>query len=132
MNFSTFAAISELFVTLGVLHVVYHNYKQLGYKWSLALGLMIFEFSVNMLYMISRLGHHAESTLSSGSKILAALHGSLSLIVFILLVVFSLLARQAFAQGKFYYHDHKVLTAVFVVLWLASVGSGEVLYFLAN
>lgn len=60
--FSTFSAIAEIFVTSCVLYVVLQNYRQRGYAATLAALVIVFEFSVNMLYIIFRMressAHH--------------------------------------------------------------------------
>ena len=54
-TFSTFSAIAEIFVTAGVLYVVLKNYRGHGFAAKAAMGVIIFEFSVNMMYMIFRM-----------------------------------------------------------------------------
>lgn len=131
-NFSTFTAISELFVTAGVYYVVFSNFRGHPFRWRLALGLVVFEFSVNMLYMIARMQapHHAE--LSVSLKAFAALHGSLSLIVFIMFATCSALAWADLRRGRAFFREHPRLTASFAALWFVSVVSGEALYFLIH
>ncbi len=132
MNFSAFAAISEIFVTLGVMTVVIHNYRRKGYLWKLAVGLLCFEFLVNMLYMIVRMQEHAQpagvKAYGATFVALAAAHGSLSLLVFIFFAICSFLARADFRKGKFFYREHARLTFAFIVLWMLSVGSGEAMF----
>ncbi|WKZ56461.1 MAG: hypothetical protein QY326_06945 [Bdellovibrionota bacterium] len=131
-NFSTFTAISELFVTAGVLYIVRRGWLRQRIPWGLALGLVIFEFSVNMLYMISRMGATPLDALSTSMKILYAVHGTLSLLVFIAFALMVLLAFLEAKKGRHFFADHKRLTASFVVFWLLSVGSGEVIYILRH
>lgn len=132
MNFSAFAAISELFVTTGVLTVVIHNYRRKGYLWKLAVGLLCFEFFVNMLYMIMRMQEQAQPSgvkaHGSAYVALAAAHGSLSLLVFIFFAICTFLARADFRKGMFFYREHARLTFTFIALWMLSVGSGEAMY----
>lgn len=129
--FSTFSAISELFVTAGVFYVIIGNYYKRPLAWRIAASVIIFEFSVNMLYMISRMRDvPAEAGASSPYALFAAAHGTLSLLMFILLVVFMFLARSADKRGEFYFHDRPKLTLVLLILWAISITSGEVLYIL--
>lgn len=131
MNFSTFTALSEVFVTSGVLYVVLTNLKGQSFKWKVALALVIFEFSVNMLYMIYRLKEHVPKANLSGPEILlAATHGTLSLIVFILFATYSCIAYAENLKNRFFFREHKIQTWVFLTLWMISVISGEILYFL--
>lgn len=127
--FSTFSAIAEIFVTAAVFYVVLNNFQGKGFAWRLAAVVVVFEFSVNMLYMISRLRAEAASGEAIGPMALfAAGHGLLSLIVFIALVVFAFQAYQAWRHGAFYFRDHPTLTYVFLFFWGVSVATGEVLY----
>lgn len=133
-TFSTFSAIAEIFVTLGVFYVVLRNYRGQGFPWKLATGLIVFEFSVNMMYMIFRMrevssGGHETSAPSPYAPFMAA-HGALSLLVFILLAVFSYLAFVAMKRDRHFFRDHPALTWSFLGLWMLSVGSGEALYYL--
>ncbi len=126
---STFSAIAEIFVTVAVLYIVLTNYQGKGFAWRLAAGVCFFEFSVNMLYMISRLRSDAAAGEVTGAMgLFAAGHGLLSLIVFIALVVFCFQAYQAWKRGAFYFKDHPTLTFVFLFFWMVSVISGEALY----
>ncbi len=130
--FSTFSAIAELFVTAGVFYIVLHNYAQKGFAWRLAAGLVIFEFSVNMMYMIFRMrevsaGHEAAGAPHPLAPFMAA-HGILSLLVFLLLVVYSYLAFVAWKRGRHFFRDHPAIAWSFLGLWISSVGSGWALY----
>jgi cytochrome bd-type quinol oxidase subunit 1 len=130
--FSSFSAIAELFVTAGVLYVVLRNYRQHPFAAKLAAAVVTFEFSVNMMYMIFRMREttatsHAEAAASPLAPFMAA-HGILSLLVFVLLVVYSYMAYVASKGGRHFFHDHPVVTWSFVGMWMLSVGSGEILY----
>lgn len=133
-TFSTFSAVAEFFVTLGVFYVVLRNYSGKGFPWKLATGVIAFEFSVNMMYMIFRMreassgGGHVEGPPSPYVAFMAA-HGTLSLLVFILLTVFSYLAFVAMKRERHFFRDHPVLTWGFLGLWMLSVGSGWGLYY---
>lgn len=132
MNFSTFTAISELFVTAGVLYVVYSNWKRNPFPTRLAFGVAGFEFFVNMLYMVFRMQQAPQTDLSREMVMLFAIHGSLSLLVFVAYVTLITLAYLDSKKGRFYFAEHPLQTAIFVIFWLISVGSGEVIYFLRH
>jgi len=104
--FSTFSAISELFVTAAVFYIVYVNMKERGFPWKLAAAVILFEFSVNMLYMIFRMQQGAVGESSSAFAAFAAGHGFLSLIVFIMFVVFCFLAYSGFRKGGFFFKEN--------------------------
>lgn len=130
--FSTFSAIAEFFVTAGVFYIVLRSWSRKGFAWQLAAALIIFEFSVNMMYMIFRMrevsaGEQAASTPHPLAPFMAA-HGMLSLLVFLLLVVYSYLAFVAHKRGAHFFRDHPGITWSFLGLWILSVGSGWALY----
>jgi len=131
--FSTFSAIAEFFVTAGVFYIVLHNYARKGFAWRLATVLIVFEFSVNMMYMIFRMRETTAGQESAVPHPLApfmAAHGILSLLVFLLLVVYSYLAYAAAKRTRFFFRDHPAVTWSFLALWMTSVGSGWALYFI--
>lgn len=131
--FSTFSAIAEFFVTLGVFYIVLRNHGGKGFPWKLATGLIVFEFSVNMMYMIFRMRETSSGGHETGPSPYApfmAIHGSLSLLVFILLAVYSYLAFVAMKRGRHFFRDHPAITWSFLALWVLSVGSGWALYYL--
>ena len=131
--FSTFSAIAEFFVTAGVFYIVLHNYARKGFAWRLATVLIVFEFSVNMMYMIFRMRETTAGQESAVPHPLApfmAAHGVLSLLVFLLLVVYSYLAYAAAKRARFFFRDHPAVTWSFLALWMLSVGSGWALYFI--
>jgi len=130
--FSTFAAISELFVTAGVFYVVFSNLRGKGFFGKIAVSVILFEFFVNMLYMIVRMRTHTEtSELSSQMVAFAAGHGFLSLLVFILFVVFSMMAYNSMKRGQYFFQENRNLTYAFIGLWCISILSGEALYWVS-
>lgn len=134
-TFSTFSAIAEIFVTAGVLYVVLRNYRGNGFAARVAVGVIIFEFSVNMMYMIFRMREvsAAGSEHAAGGSpygLFMAAHGVLSLLVFVLFVVFAYLGYVAIKRNRHFFKDHPGVTWTFLGLWMLSVGSGEALYLL--
>lgn len=133
--FSTFSAIAEFFVTAGVFYIVLRSYRQKGFAWLFAAALVVFEFSVNMMYMIFRMREvsAAGSQHAAGGSpygLFMAAHGMLSLLVFVLFVVFAYLAFVAMKRNRHFFQDHPGITWGFLGLWMLSVGSGEILYVL--
>ena len=128
--FSTFSAISELFVTAGVFYIIFTNLKGRNFKWKLAAGVIAFEFLVNMMYMIVRMQQHGETNSDAAFVAFAAGHGFLSLLVFIVFVVFSFMAYSANKKGRHFFQQNRGLTYGFTALWTLSVVSGEILYFI--
>lgn len=131
--FSTFSTIAEFFVTLAVFYVVLTDYKRRPFPWKLATAVVIFEFSVNMMYMIIKMRAHSGGGEGSGGGFtpyiaFMAAHGILSLLVFILLAVFSYLAFVAWKRDRHFFAEHPKLTYTFLGLWLVSVTSGWAIY----
>jgi len=128
--FSIFSAVSELFVTAGVLYVVWANWNRRRFPGPLFLAVALFEGLVNVLYMAnraSRASSGAES-ISTAMKIFFAVHGMLSLLAYIAFVILGVLAFQEQKADRWFFRERVLLTAVFVVAWVVSVGSGEVLF----
>ncbi len=129
--FSTFAAISELFVTTAVLTVIISNLRGHPLRWKLLWGTLAFELFINVSYMVSRtvvIAQNDPAPLSSWIGVLGALHGILSLVMFVGLIILALLATRTLRRGEAFFQKHQALSLVFIVLWLISVGSGEVIY----
>ena len=131
--FSMFSAISELFVTAGVLFVVRRNWTRLPFPFALFLAVSLFEGLVNVMYMASRASeaaaaHAAASALPVGMKIAFAAHGLLSLLAYLVFVVLGVFAHQEQQRQRWFFRDRPALTWTFLVLWAVSIGSGEVLF----
>jgi len=131
--FSLFSAVSELFVTAGVLFVVRRNWTRRRFPFALFLTVALFEGLINVMYMANRAaeasaGHAAASTLSTGMKIAFAAHGLLSLVAYLVFVVLGVFAHQEQERDKWFFREHAALTWTFLVLWVISIGSGEVLF----
>jgi len=130
--FSIFSAISELFVTAGVLYVIRRNWTRQPFPFALFLTVSLFEALVNVMYMANRsaaaTAPGAKEVLTTGMKIAYAGHGLLSLLVYLTFVVLGTLAYQESKAGRWFFRDRPVLTWTFLVLWFISVGSGETIF----
>src|ERR1041384_6165930 len=119
--FSLFSAISELFVTAGVLFVVRRNWTRRAFPFGLFLVVSLFEALVNVMYMANRSAAVSApgttETLPTGMKIAFAARGMLSL-----------LAYQEHTAGRWFFRDRPALTWGFLALWTISIGSGEALF----
>jgi len=131
--FSIFSAVSELFVTAGVLYVVRRNWTRRAFPFALFLTVSLFEALVNVMYMANR-SATASSTASSGEslstglKIAFAAHGLLSLVAYLVFVLLGVLAYQEFKGGSYFFRERPGLTWTFLVVWFISIGSGEALF----
>jgi len=130
--FSTFSAASELVVTALVLFVIITSLRGGPFHTRVLFGTLAFEISVNVAYMIHRtvvITTHGSNPLAHWIGILGALHGVLSLVMLLGLIGLSVVAYRASKQGRSFFREHRGLTYAFIVLWLISIGSGEVIYF---
>lgn len=130
--FSVFSAVSELFVTAGVLYVIVRNWKRQRFSFPIFLGVVLFEAFVNVLYMSQRAAQASSGAekMSEGMRLFFALHGVVSLLAFIVFVILGVFAYQDQKQGRFFFRERPVLTWTFVAVWIASVGSGEAIFLL--
>jgi hypothetical protein len=128
--FSIFSAVSELFVTAGVVYVIRRNWTRRPFPLGLFLAVAVFEALVNVLYMASRTARAATGadTVSTGMKLAFAGHGMLSLLAYLVFVVLGVLAWQEQRAGRFFFRERPGLTWAFAIAWTISILSGEVLF----
>ena len=60
---------------------------------------------------------------------LAIFHGSFSLLMFVLLLIFMYFAWKNYKQEKNFFLEHKNLTLVFLIAWMVAVSSGFLFYY---
>jgi hypothetical protein len=128
--FSLFSAISELFVTFGVFWVIRRNWTRRPFPLGVFLTVALFEAMVNVMYMATRSSAAAQaaSGMAPSMKLFFALHGMLSLLAYLVFVVLGVLAYQDQKENRYWFADRPVATWTFIVVWLISIGSGEVLF----
>ena len=128
--FSIFSAISELFVTAGVLYVIWRNWNRRKFPLWIFLTVALFEALVNVLYMAHRSAQAVtgEHVLSTGMKIFYATHGMLSLVAYLIFVLLGIFAYQEQKSGRFLFRDKPALTWSFLVLWTISIVTGEAIF----
>ena len=131
-SFSIFSAVSELFVTAGVLVVVRRNWNRQPFPFALFITVSLFEALVNVMYMANRSATasapNATEVLSTGMKLAYAGHGLLSLVAYLVFVVLGTLAYQESKAGRWFFRERAGLMWAFLVLWTISIGSGEVIF----
>jgi hypothetical protein len=131
--FSTITLITEVLVTTSVLYIFYSGYKKGRLPYALTAITLGYEVCFNISYMASRLfGGKNPSRLEDHLTIaLAIFHGSFSLLMFLALLVFMVLAWINYKKDVNYFAAHKTFTIVFVCLWLVAVLSGIAFYFVS-
>ena len=129
---STFTLFTELLITFIVLYIFYSGYKYNKFPFKLALFALIYEVSFNISYMVYRSFAHQEETLHSAFYIgLAVFHGVFSLIMFIALIIFLVLAWINYKKKINFFKKYKFISFLFIILWLIAVFSGILFYFVA-
>ena len=130
--FSLFSAISELFVTAGVIYVIRRNWTRRTFSLGIFMGVALFEAFVNVLYMANRAAEAtsgvARHAIEPGLRLFFAVHGLLSLLAYLVFVVLGVLAYQEQRRGRFFFREYPAVTWTFVVVWTISIVSGEVIF----
>ena len=127
--FSLFSAVSELFVTAGVLVIIRRNWTRRRFSLGIFLAVALFEALVNVMYMAGRAARASSGAdpIAPGLKLFFAAHGMLSLVAYLGFVILGIFAYQDQKLGRWFFRERPALTWTFLVLWIISVGSGEVL-----
>ena len=127
--YSIFSAGSELLVTAAVFYVLWRAYARDDFRKGLLVVVLSFEALVNISYMAYRIAVPAGGQALPGwLAATAALHGILSLAMFLALLFFAAMAWRDDARGENFFRDHKGATWTFVGLWTVSIVSGEFLF----
>ncbi len=128
--YSTIALLAELLVSLAIFYTIYQGYKRNKLPEKVAIGALFYEILFDISYMVYRLSPTRDS--GANKSLLTGLgifHGTLSLLMFVSLIVFFVLAIKNYRRNINYFLIHKRATFVFLVFWSLSVISGIVLYF---
>lgn len=132
---STFTLATEILVTTAVLYVFYRGYRYNQFPKKVALFAISYETIFNITYMAHRAAthelEHPEATHSPLHTGLAIFHGTLSLIMFLSLIIFFSTAYRRYKTGTNFFSLHPYLSGVFLFWWFLSIGSGVALYYIA-
>lgn len=128
--YSVFSASSELLVTAAVFYVLWRAYARDDFRKGLLVVVLSFEALVNISYMAYRIVSPATPAedMPGWLTATAALHGILSLAMFLALLFFAAMAWRDDARGENFFREHKGTTWGFVGLWTLSIVSGEFLF----
>lgn len=128
--FSTITLFTELLVTSVVYYTIYKGYKHNKFPSKLAFGALLYETFFNISYMATRVPAHAKAAKNEAGFVvlLAIIHGTLSLIMFVALVVFFIIAWRKYKKEINYFSQHKKLTFTFLFFWTFSILSGVLFY----
>ena len=116
---------TELFVTASVYFIIWKAYTTNIFLRPFAFGVLAYEALFNITYMFSRVTGVAGAVTYSPFEIgLAIFHGVFSIVMFVALVAFFLIAARVYKRGENYFLLHRKLTLAFVVAWGVSILSG--------
>ncbi len=129
--FSTITLIAEIIISLIIYYTFYRSYKFNKFPKYLVAFALLYETIFNISYMVSRVGQDETKLLPPVVIAFAAIHGILSLIMFIALIVYMILAYfRGYRKQVNYFMQHKKVTITFLVFWTFSILSGITFYFL--
>jgi hypothetical protein len=98
---STITLCAEIVVSVIVLYSIYRGYTKGKFPAILAGVALLYEVIFNVTYMVSRLGAQTDNQFITPVDLaLAITHGTLSLIMFIALIVFFMLAWVGYRRGR--------------------------------
>lgn len=128
--FSIFSASSELLVTAAVFYIVWRAYTKNDFRGALLAIVLAFEALANIAYMAYRVAVPSDELRDAPAWLTstAALHGILSLVMFLFLVFIAALAWKDNRDGTNFFREQKATTWIFVGLWTVSIASGEFLF----
>lgn len=130
---STLTLLAEIGVTACVYYVIWRAYTKGEFVRWLAFGVLAYEIIFNISYMLSRIFGHVEEAApdmpSSAATALAIFHGIFSLIMFVAIIVFFVLAARGYARGDNFFRTHRSITSTFALAWMVAILSGLVFYF---
>lgn len=128
--YSTITLFAEIVISTIIFYTFYRSYKYNKFPTKLAAFALLYEIVFNISYMASRVPNHTEKIEIPWHVALAIFHGTLSLLMFISLIIFFVLAWRRYKKGTNYFKVHKNFTIIFLIFWSASVLSGIIFYFI--
>lgn len=129
--YSAFTAVTELAVTAAIFYVFYRAIEQDAFEGALLAGAITYEIVFNISYMTARLFTHDHTSAHPDWMVaLLAAHGTLSLVMFVGLLVFSAFAWRRHREGANLFAERRGLTIAFVAFWTVSILSGEAVFVL--
>lgn len=128
--YSTITLFAELIISAIIYFTLYQGYRHNKFPSRLAFGALLYELIFNITYMASRVPAHARAARLETPFVigLAIVHGILSLIMFMALIVFFIFAWKSYRKEVNYFRNHKIQTFVFLFFWTFSIVSGVLFY----
>jgi hypothetical protein len=130
--FSTFSAVTEILVSVAVYWFFWRGMRFGDYRWGLITVAIVYETLFNITYMVSRVFTHEEGVTHDHPAwvtAFVAVHGSLSLLMFLGLIGYVLWVRRRHTLGMANpLAQRRRFSQAFLVLWTLSVVSGELIF----
>ena len=128
--YSTVTLFAEIIISTIIYYTLYQGYKYNRFPAKLAGFALAYEILFNISYMASQVPEHAKAARVESAFVitLAILHGVLSLIMFIALLIFFFLAWRNYKKEINYFKSHTILTTLFLIFWTFSIVSGVFFY----
>lgn len=127
--YSTITLFTELLITAAILYIFYSGYKKNKFPYKIAFLALAYETLFNVSYMVIRILTHKEVRSKPDPDVwLAAFHGISSLIMFIALIIYVIIAWKNYKKGINYFLIHKKITFTFLFFWLLAIFSGILFY----
>lgn len=129
--YSTITLIAEIFVSASIYYTLYQGYRHNKFPAKLAGFALLYEILFNISYMALQAPHHVKAARVEAPfvVILAIVHGVLSLLMFLALILFFVFAWTRYKKEINYFQSHKMLTSTFIFFWTFSIVSGILFYF---
>jgi hypothetical protein len=132
---SVVTLLTEMCITASVFFIIWKGYRQGIFYRLFAFLVLGYESLFNITYMASRLVTQYPSQTPAQvpnpyQTALAIFHGTFSLIMFVALVVFFLLAARGYRCGENYFLKHHRVTMAFLIAWSVSILSGITFFFM--
>ena len=122
---SAITLFAELLVTTSIYFIIWRSYRTGRFLRWFAFFVLGYEALFNISYMVSReMGAQDAGPLNPYQTFLGAFHGIFSLVMFVALIVFFLIAAHAYKRGENYFLRHRRLMIVFICAWGLSIFSG--------
>jgi heme A synthase len=128
--YSTITFFAELIISAIIYYTLYQGYRKNRFPTKLAFFALIYETVFNITYMVSRVPGHTKVARIEAPYVvgLAIVHGVLSLIMFIALIIFFIIAWRNYKKEINYFKIHNYLTWTFLFFWTFSILSGVFFY----
>jgi multisubunit Na+/H+ antiporter MnhB subunit len=129
---STITLFTEIIITVLIVYVFYNGYRWNKFPFRIATFALTYEILFNISYMIYSALTHEHREIHSPLHIwLAIFHGIFSLVMFIALVILLIIAYRKYRKKVNFFRKHRLVTFLFVILWMIAVFSGILFYFVA-